>query len=131
MAEEFSLRGLLAVAKRINEDPSLVEEDWLAPFREAFELTSAQRQALDDLPLDHNASVQDAFREAAQAVRNGGRLRLRVSQDLEDNRRVMELETLAPDNGSRTTRPSQVLGIICCCADCCCWHVCGSSNPCQ
>ena len=138
---EFNVRDLLALSKRINEDPSLVEDDWRAPFLAAFEMTESQAAFVRDLPPDYVRTIQDIFRLAADRARSGKPIKLRVVGDLTDaNRRTLQLEMPASDLvrfGDRTIidetampDASVTFPIACCCADCCCWHWCGDSNPC-
>jgi hypothetical protein len=135
MRKEFNLRDLHELSKRLNAEPALVEQDWRQVFYETFELTEAQQKAVDDLETNDSGrahlQIQAAFREAAQAVRSGGRLRLRVSNDLDLGRRTLRLEVSKfTDDTVIDPDPEIGVAIICCCADCKCWHICGSDNPC-
>lgn len=139
--QEFSIRGLIALTEQINNDPSLVESDWRTPFLAAFEFTDSQRQFVNDYPAENNQKVQELFRLAASQARNGRRMKLRIVSDLTgDSRRILQLEvptvglaeldrTIINETGSPDA--SLTWPIVCCCADCCCWHWCDPSvNPC-
>lgn len=141
--QEFTIRGLLALARQINDDPSLVESDWRAPFLEAFELTESQRRFLDDDPAGNNQKVQGLFRIAASQARKGHRMKLRIVGDVtNDSRRILQIEIPTTDRVELADRTiieettmlpegSLTWPIVCCCADCCCWHWCDPSvNPC-
>ncbi|HAX80088.1 MAG TPA: hypothetical protein DCY88_30690 [Cyanobacteria bacterium UBA11372] len=135
MKKEFNLRSLRELTKRLNEEPSLIEDDWRQVFFETFEFTAAQRKVLDELEFEDNGrdhlQIQAAFSEAMGMVRKGGKIKLRVSNDLDLGRRVLRLQVrqLADEE---TLEPDTDLAILCCCADCKCWHRCGTSpNPCR
>jgi hypothetical protein len=122
--------------KSNNEDPSLIETDWRQPFYDTFELTAEQQGAVDELETKDdgkaNLQIQEAFREAANAVRNGGEIRLRVTDDLDLGRRVLRLEVRkSADEELLGTETDTSFALICCCAHCKCWHLCGTiPNPC-
>ncbi|QCB95022.1 hypothetical protein [Cellulomonas shaoxiangyii] len=126
---EFSIRGLTALARRINDDPSLVETDWREAFHDHFELTRSQRIALSDISDERNGEVQAAFAAASQRVRQGERIRLRVHADVETGRRMLMLQVAGPD-GRLAMDGGEIGAILCCCADCSCWHWCWEANPC-
>jgi hypothetical protein len=140
--QEFTIRGLLELVKQINADPSLVETDWRAPFLDAFELTPSQNVFLSAYPSEKHDKVQRLFHLAAAQIRGGHRVKLRIVSDLDsDSRRYLQLDippggvveladrTIIDETGSG--QGSLTFPIVCCCADCCCWHWCDDSvNPC-
>lgn len=132
MRKEFSLRGLRDLTIRLNKEPSLIEQDWRSAFYDAFEMTVEQKSVLEGLDGKANQLIQGAFRKAATAARNGGSIRLRVSNELDRNRRVLRLEINQLQNDETLPgEPDGSLDLICCCADCKCWHRCGTRpNPC-
>lgn len=143
MRKEFNLRDLNKLSKRLNQDPSLIEQDWRQPFYEMFELNGDQKKTLDELEVvdngNANREIQKAFLEAANVARNGGQFKLRVYNDLDLKSRVLRLEfkKLASDDtlkeeGVNMSTVNTSLALVCCCAHCKCWHWCWESpNPCQ
>lgn len=95
--QEFILRGFLALSKRINEGPTLVEDDWRTPFIDTFEMSAGQRNIIDSLRDEHVERVQQAFRLAAQCVRSGEPVKPRVVSDLAaGNRRELRRKLPQP-----------------------------------
>jgi hypothetical protein len=136
LKKEFNLRSLHELTKRINEDPSAIEDDWRQVFFETFEFTAAQRKVLNELEFEDNGKdhlqIQTEFREATEVVRKGGKIKLRVSNDLNLGRRVLRLQvTQLAGLETEPSEPDTDSAILCCCADCKCWHRCGKRpNPC-
>lgn len=135
MKNEFNLRDLHKLTKRLNEDPSLVEHDWRQVFFETFEFTADQRKVLDELEFEDNGEehlqIQAAFREAADVIRKGGKIKLRVFNDLDFDRRVLRLQVRQLADGEIEPLESDTDLSICCCADCKCWHRCRSGYNCS
>jgi len=134
MGKEFNLKDLRKLSKRLNEDPSLIEKDWRHVFYDTFELTETQKGVLDELEKEDYEKanfLQETFSKAAAAVRNGGKIKLRVSNDLDLNRRVLRLEITKFGDDTTLPRVGETgILIACCCAWCDCWHWCWRPNPC-
>ena len=61
----FSLRGLNSLVGQLQDNPSIMENDWREPFKNAFSLTEQQRNLFDSLPAEQHNKVQEYFSRAA------------------------------------------------------------------
>lgn len=118
--QEFSIRGLHRLVQMLKRDPGLIEQDWIELSLRSFVMTEKQRAFLASCPPDRRELVQAYFRSAAEHVRAGGQMQLKVTME-PDNTRTLYLMSSARG----TTGPgSSFIDIACCDANCGDWHWC-------
>ena len=120
----FSVQGLTVLASRLNEDPSSLDQDWRDAFNSGFELSVAEKQFLESCPAELHQELQRRFQSAAEEVRRGGRVNLKILRDLSDKTHGLYL--VLPEPGSDAAVSTLMIRIICCDANCRNWHWCWS-----
>jgi hypothetical protein len=133
MKKKFTVRNLNLLSKRLNSAPPAANEDWRSVAFSEFDLNEQQKEFLDSLPsLDggrHYKHVQKMFSAALDRVRAGATLKLRLRNDAYNNRRELYLDVADGAIPDAFLASNETGAIVCCCADCSHWHICGG-NPC-
>lgn len=122
----FSVRGLGALNKRIQDNPAIMEDDWRETAMRAFEMTDQQKEFLLGCPEELHKRIQGHFRKSAERVRGGGGAQLKVTAE-DDGVRALYLLSSAKDEDQSTTptlSASTAIRIVCCDANCRDWHWC-------
>lgn len=127
---DFSVRGLHKLEKQLQQNPALMEGDWLEIFRQSFGMTETQRAVLDSIPKKGYTIIQKHFADAAKRVRAGGIVRLRVVYEDETTRALYLMSVPKTEIITKPIAIPALIGIkiICCDANCRDWHWCWSRN---
>jgi hypothetical protein len=123
---EFSVRGLHGLVRNLKQDPSIMEGDWREVAKATFGMTEQQKAFLDSCPDDLHNRLQQSFSEAAEHVRAGGTVQLKVVQE---DASVRALYLLSSPETQGDVMSSALIGgsaiqIICCDAHCGDWEWC-------
>lgn len=121
--EGFTIEGLRRLVVALHEDPSSLEKDWREAF-DQLELTDEDRAFLEDCPSELHDYLQRAFAAAAERIRQGGEINIKVVKDYEQDRRELHLVIPQDEEGGPENVAALWFKVVCCDANCRNWHWC-------
>lgn len=124
---DFNLRGLNELVKQLNENPSILNSmEWRDIGRKTFGMTEQQSNCLATCPIERNQEIQEKFHKAANHIKGGGRINLKVIQEDKGNKKLYLV--FMPNNNKSQKKPilqeMMMIAIICCDANCGDWEWC-------